>query len=89
MDPNPTKGDRTRHALLDRGRDPLRPRGLPAHLGCRRVSRRGVSSTASYPYFGTKEALFVAAVDQDVAGLIDDAVSLVVLDEEPDQWARL
>ena len=49
----------------------------------------GLSTTASYPYFANKEALFVAAVDEDVAGLIDDAVSLVVLDEEPDQWGRL
>ena len=40
----------------------------------------GLSTTASYPYFANKEALFVAAVDEDVAGLIDDAVSLVVVD---------
>ena len=49
----------------------------------------GLSTTASYPYFANKEALFVAAVDEDVAGLIDDAVSLVTLDEEPEQWGRL
>jgi AcrR family transcriptional regulator len=37
----------------------------------------GLSTTASYPYFPNKEALFLAAVDEDVAGLIDGAVHLV------------
>jgi AcrR family transcriptional regulator len=49
----------------------------------------GLSTTASYPYFANKEALFVAAVDEDVAGLIDDAVSFVTIDEDPEQWARV
>ena len=46
----------------------------------------GLSTTGSYPYFSNKEAFFVAAVDEDVAGLIDDAVSLVTIDEKPDAW---
>ena len=49
----------------------------------------GLSTTASYPYFANKEALFVAAVDEDVAGLIDDAVSLVLLDTQGNQWGQL
>jgi AcrR family transcriptional regulator len=49
----------------------------------------GLSTTASYPYFANKEALFVAAVDDDVAALIDDAVSFVTIDEEPEQWGRV
>ena len=49
----------------------------------------GLSTTASYPYFANKEALFIEAVDEDVAGLIDDAVSLVLVDEDPDQWGRV
>ncbi len=89
MEPNATKGDRTRQTLLAAAVVRF------AREGYRRTSvadvcrDAGFSTTASYPYFANKEALFVAAVDQDVAGLIDDAVSLVVLDEEPDQWARL
>jgi AcrR family transcriptional regulator len=87
--PSPTKGDRTRQALL-----------LAAVIRFAREGHRGtsvadvcrdagLSTTASYPYFANKEALFVAAVDEDVAGLIDDAVSFVVIDEDPDQWGRV
>ena len=88
-EPTGTKGDRTRHAILAAAvirfaREGYR--GTSVADACRDA---GLSTTASYPYFANKEALFVAAVDEDVAGLIDDAVSLVVLDEEPDQWGRL
>ena len=48
----------------------------------------GLSTTASYPYFAGKEALFVAAVDEDVADLIDDAVSLVAMHIEPEHWGH-
>ena len=86
---NPTKGDRTRQALLDAAIVRFAREG---HRGtsvadvCRDA---GLSTTASYPYFANKEALFIAAVDEDVAGLIDEAVSLVVIDEDPDQWGRV
>ena len=82
----PTKGDRTRQALL--GAAIVRfaregYRGTSVADVCRDA---GLSTTASYPYFANKEALFVAAVDEDVAGLIADAVSLVAIDEQPDAW---
>jgi AcrR family transcriptional regulator len=87
--PDLTKGDRTRQALLAAAVVRF------AREGYRRTSvadvcrDAGLSTTASYPYFANKEALFVAAVDDDVAGLIGDAVSLVVVDEQPEQWGRL
>jgi AcrR family transcriptional regulator len=49
----------------------------------------GLSTTASYPYFAGKEAIFEAAVDEDVAELINEAVSLVLLDTEPEHWGRI
>jgi AcrR family transcriptional regulator len=81
-----TKGDRTRQALL--GAAVVRfaregYRGTSVADVCRDA---GLSTTASYPYFANKEALFVEAVDEDVAGLIDDAVSLVLIDENPGGW---
>ncbi len=87
-DPAPTKGDRTRGVLLAAAVARF------AREGYRRTSvadicrDAGLSTTASYPYFPNKEALFVAAVDEDVAGLIDEAVSLVALGEDPNQWGR-
>jgi AcrR family transcriptional regulator len=82
----PTKGDRTRQALLEAAvlrfaREGYR--GTSVADICRDAA---LSTTASYPYFANKEAFFVAGVDEDVAGLIDDAVSFVTLEEEPDQW---
>jgi AcrR family transcriptional regulator len=87
--PTPTKGDRTRRGLLHAAvarsaRDGFR--GTSVADVCRDAR---LSTTASYPYFANKEALFIAAVDEDVAGLIEDAVSLVVIDEDPEQWGRV
>lgn len=84
-----TKGDRTRRVLLAAAvlrfaRDGYR--GTSVADVCRDA---GLSTTASYPYFANKEALFVAAVDEDVAGLIGDAVSLGGLDQDAEQWGRL
>jgi AcrR family transcriptional regulator len=72
-----TKGDRTRAALINAAVVRFAregSRGTSVADVCRDA---GLSTTASYPYFANKEALFVAAVDEDVAGLIDDAVHLV------------
>ncbi|MGO8824734.1 MAG: TetR/AcrR family transcriptional regulator [Acidimicrobiales bacterium] len=88
-EPTGTKGDRTRHAILAAAVIRFAREGYRGTSVADTCRDAGLSTTASYPYFANKEALFVAAVDEDVAGLIDDAVSLVVLDEEPDQWGRL
>jgi AcrR family transcriptional regulator len=87
--PNPTKGDRTRQSLITAAiarfaRDGYR--GSSVADICRDA---GLSTTASYPYFPNKEALFVAAVDEDVAGLIVEGVSLVVVDTSPEHWGRV
>jgi len=84
-----TKGDRTRNSLIAAGvvrfaREGYRGTSV-AHV-CRDA---GLSTTASYPYFANKEALFVAAVDEDVAQLIDQAVSMVLIGTEPEHWGRV
>ncbi len=83
------KGDRTRQALLAAGVARFAREGYRGTSVADVCRDAGLSTTASYPYFANKEALFVAAVDEDVAGLIDDAVSLVVIDEDPDRWGRV
>ena len=87
--PAPSKGDRTRQALLRAAvvrfaRDGYR--GTSVADVCRDA---GLSTTASYPYFANKEAFFVAAVDEDVAGLIGDAVSFVAIDENLEGWGSV
>jgi AcrR family transcriptional regulator len=87
--PGPTKGDRTRQALLHASIVRFAREGYRGTSVADVCRDAGLSTTASYPYFANKEALFIAAVDEDVAGLIDDAVSLVIIDEDPEQWARV
>ena len=94
MSPEPTpatstKGDRTRQALLDAAVVRFAREGYRGSSVADVCRDAGLSTTASYPYFANKEALFVAAVDEDVAGLIDDAVSLVLLDTQGNQWGQL
>jgi AcrR family transcriptional regulator len=85
----PSKGDRTRQALLDAAIVRFAREGYRGTSVADLCRDAGLSTTASYPYFANKEALFVAAVDEDVAGLIDDAVSFVTIDEDPEQWGRV
>ena len=87
--PGATRGDRTRQALLSAAIVRFARqgyRGTSVSDVCRDAR---FSTTASYPYFANKEALFIEAVDEDVAGLIDDAVSFVAIDEDPGQWGRV
>jgi AcrR family transcriptional regulator len=81
-----TKGDRTRQALLDAAVVRFAREGYRGTSVADVCRDAGLSTTASYPYYANKEALFVAAVDEDVAGLIDDAVSLSLVDVDPDRW---
>jgi AcrR family transcriptional regulator len=87
--PAPTKGDRTRQALLEAAIVRFAREGYRGTSVADVCRDAGLSTTASYPYFANKEALFVAAVDEDVAGLIADAVSLVAIDEHPDAWGTV
>jgi AcrR family transcriptional regulator len=72
-----SKGDRTRAGLIAAAVIRFAREGLRGTSVADVCRDAGLSTTASYPYFANKEALFVAAVDEDVAGLIDDAVHLV------------
>ena len=85
--PNPTKGDRTRQALLHGAIARFAREGYRGTSVADVCRDAGLSTTASYPYFANKEALFIAAVDEDVAGLIDDAVSFVISTRIPSNGA--
>lgn len=87
-DPGQRKGDRTRQGLLAAAIDRFARDGYRQTSVTDICRDAGLSSTASYPYFANKEALFVAAVDEDVAGLITDGVPLVIFDVSPEHWGR-
>ena len=85
--PAPSKGDRTRQSLIDTAIVRFAREGFRGTSVADVCRDAGLSTTASYPYFPNKEALFVAAVDEDVAGLIDEAVSLVGI-ESDQHWGH-
>jgi AcrR family transcriptional regulator len=87
--PPTTKGDRTRQSLLAAAIVRFAREGYRGSSIADICRDAGLSTTASYPYFPNKEALFVAAVDEDVAGLITEGVSLGAVDASPEHWGRV
>jgi AcrR family transcriptional regulator len=84
--PNETKGAQTRRTILDSaitrfGRDGFRSTSVAD------IARdAAVGGTVAYAYFPSKEALFLAAVDEDAAGVIDEGLSQVLADPKIRNW---
>jgi AcrR family transcriptional regulator len=86
--PSMTKGERTRKALLDAaiarfGRDGYRGTSVAEIARDARLS-----GTAAYVYFPNKEALFVAAVDEDAAAVIEEGLASFTDDINLDRWRQ-
>src|SRR5947207_6668635 len=81
-----TKGEHTRAAILDAaiarfGRDGYRATSVAD------IARdASVGGTVTYAYFPNKEALFLAAVDEDAAGVIREGASSFIEVIEPKDW---
>ena len=82
----PTKGERTRQAVIDAaiarfGRDGFRATSVAD------ITRdASVGGTVAYAYFPSKEALFLAAVDEDVAGVIREGASSFIEEADLTAW---
>ena len=80
------KGALTLQAILSAaierfGRDGYRPTSVAD------IARdAGVGGTVAYSYFPNKEALFLAAVDEDAAGVIDEGFLRVFQNPEIQDW---
>jgi len=85
-----TKGERTRKALLDAAIARFARDGYRGTSVAEIARDARLSGTAAYAYFPNKEALFVAAVDEDAAGVIDEALSTLTDadDIDLDKWRR-
>lgn len=85
-DPSPTKGERTRRAVLDAaiarfGRDGYRATSVAD------IARdAGVGGSVAYAYFPNKEALFLSALDEDAAAVIGEGVTHLLDGEKRDEW---
>jgi AcrR family transcriptional regulator len=81
-----TRGEQTRRAILDAaiarfGRDGYRATSVAD------IARDAdVGGTLTYAYFPNKEALFLAALDEDAAAVIDEGVSSILEGEHPEAW---
>ncbi|MGQ0431184.1 MAG: TetR/AcrR family transcriptional regulator [Microthrixaceae bacterium] len=81
-----TKGELTREAILDAaivrfGRDGFRATSVAD------IARDAdVGGTVAYTYFPSKEALFLAALDEDAAAVIQEGLQSVVDDADADDW---
>jgi AcrR family transcriptional regulator len=83
-----TKGAQTRAAILDAaiarfGRDGYRATAVAdiardAHVG----------GTVAYAYFPGKDALFLAAVDEDAAAVINEGLSSVIAGSDVASWRQ-
>jgi AcrR family transcriptional regulator len=84
--PGPSKGEQTRRDILDAaivrfGRDGYRQTSVAD------IARdAAVGGTVPYAYFANKEALFLAAVDEDAAGVVHEALSGVFAQPGLPDW---
>ncbi len=81
-----TKGELTRRSVLDAaiarfGRDGFRATSVAD------VARdAGVGGTVPYAYFASKEALFLAALDDDAAAVMEEGLVRLTSEDRPPQW---
>src|SRR6476646_2003859 len=71
------KGAQTRQAILDAAIARFGREGYRATSVADIARDAGVGGTVAYAYFADKEALFLAALDEDAAAVIDEGLATV------------
>ena len=89
MSDGETKGERTRRVLLEAAIARFARDGYRATSVADIAREAGLSPTAAYAYFPNKEALFIAAVDEDAAGEIGEALTSVLKGHFIGDWGQL
>jgi AcrR family transcriptional regulator len=84
-----SKGERTRHALLEGAIRRFAADGFRATSVSGIARDAGLTPAAAYAYFEGKEGLFAAAVDADAAGLIGKALGPVLSGTFDTEWQAL
>lgn len=82
-----TKGAQTRRAVLDAAIARFGRQGFRATSVADIARDAGVGGTVPYAYFPGKEALFLAAVDEDAAALIEEVLPTALSESIPD-WPQ-
>lgn len=86
--PSLPKGAQTRRSILDAAIVRFGREGYRSSSVADIARDAGVSGTAAYAYFPNKEALFLAALDEDVAGLMGSGLLAVLEGASVDDWRQ-
>jgi AcrR family transcriptional regulator len=84
----PSKGAQTRQAILDAAIVRFGREGFRATSVADIARDAAVGGTVAYAYFADKEALFLAAIDEDAAGVIQEGLSSVFDSTDRPDWRR-
>lgn len=84
--PAPSKGEQTRRSVLDAAVERFGRDGFRATSVADIARDAGVGGTVPYAYFHGKEALFLAALDDDAAAVIGEGLPGVLESPGPTQW---
>jgi len=88
QDPQATKGAQTRQAILRAAIERFGRDGYRATSVADIARDARVGGTVAYTYFADKEALFLAAVDEDAAGVIHEGLSTVFASADMPDWRQ-
>src|SRR5688572_20734540 len=83
-----TKGEQTRESILRAAIARFGREGYRTASVADIARDAGVGGTVAYAYWPNKEALFLAAVDEDAAALIGEGLTLLEADPAPLAWRR-
>jgi AcrR family transcriptional regulator len=81
-----SKGAQTRRAILAAAIERFGRDGYRATAVADIARDAGVGGTVAYAYFPNKEALFLAAIDEDAAGVIQQGISGIIEDADIADW---
>src|ERR1044071_2339657 len=82
------KGEQTRQAVLEAAIVRFGREGYRATSVADIARDAGVGGTVAYAYFPNKEALFLAAIDEDAASVIREGLTLVVDPATVEDWRQ-
>src|SRR3954466_13934419 len=83
-----TKGEVTRQAILDAAIVRFGREGYRSTAVADIARDASVGGTVAYAYFPNKEALFLAALDEDVAALMGHGLTKVLEEATVDDWRQ-
>lgn len=81
-----SKGEQTRQAILAAAIARFGREGYRSTSVADIARDASVGGTVAYAYFPSKEALFLAALDEDAAGVIHEGLSSVIADPAIPDW---